>query len=104
MIKSEWHNCYGKSWKGTIVDPAFCHPAKVSKALARRIYDHISEEGWIKRGDRVLDPFGGIGGFALHAMHNGLHFVGVELEVRFVALGNANINLWNERYAPLFPS
>jgi len=55
--------------------------------LIRRIYDHMLEEGWLKAGDRVLDSFAGVALGALHAMHNGLHWVGLELEQRFVDVG-----------------
>ena len=102
-MRDRWHGLYGEGWGNSIVPDAFSHPAKFRPALIRYIYDHMLGEGWLKPGDRVLDPFGGVALGALHAMHNGLHFVGVELEARFVALGNANIDLWNERYGPLFP-
>ena len=45
-----------------------------------------------------MDPFAGIGGFAFHAMANGLSWVGVELEEKFVALGRQNIEHWNDRF------
>lgn len=61
------------------------------------------DEGWINAGDVVIDPFGGVGLGGLDAMRYGCTWVGVELEARFVALGNQNINLWNNRYAPHFP-
>ena len=98
-----WHGLYREGWGDSIVPDAFSHPAKFRPALIRHIYEHMLGEGWLKPGDRVLDPFGGVALGGLHAMHNGLHWVGLELETRFVALGNANINLWNERYGPLFP-
>ena len=100
----EWTGLYGEGWGDSIVPDAFSHPAKFRPALIRHIYDHMLEEEWLKPGDHVLDPFGGVALGGLHAMHNGLHWVGVELEARFVALGNANIDLWNERYGPLFPT
>jgi hypothetical protein len=46
-----------------LVAEAYSHPAKVSFALAERIYRHMLAEGWLSPGDVVLDPFGGIGGF-----------------------------------------
>lgn len=51
----------------------------------------------------VLDPFGGIGGLAFHAALFGLDWTGVELEQRFVDLGNQNLELWRSKYAPHWP-
>jgi hypothetical protein len=58
--------------------------------------------GMIAPGDTIGDPFGGQAGGALDAMRNGLHWRGVELEPRFVELGNQNIGLWMGKYAPHF--
>jgi hypothetical protein len=95
---SEWHDCYGDGWQGEIVPEAFAHPAKVSRALIRRIYQHAFVEGWLVPGDTVVDPFGGIAGTALDAMWNGLTWVGCELEPKFVALAGQNIDLWQRKY------
>jgi len=46
-----------------------------------------------------LDPFGGIAGFAFHALQHGLTWIGIELEQKFVDLGQQNIALWNARYS-----
>ena len=46
----------------------------------------------------VIDPFDGIALGALDAMFHGLHHIGVELEEKFVQLGQQNIDLWNRRY------
>lgn len=95
---SEWTGCYDGGWQGEIVAEAFAHPAKVSRALIRRIYAHAFDHGWLRAGDVVVDPFGGICGTALDAMWNGLHWTGCELEQKFVGLGGENIDLWNRRY------
>lgn len=95
----EWRGLYSESWKGVIVDEAFAHPAKFSRALIRKIYDHVVAEGWIKSGDRVIDPFGGVALGGLDAMRHGLCWHGHELEEKFVALGNQNIALWNDRFS-----
>jgi len=60
------------------------------------------ESGWIKAGDKVIDPFGGVALGAYHAMQNGLVWCGCELEPKFVDLGNQNIALWNGRYSQHF--
>lgn len=98
MVVDDWHGLYRRSWGGEIVDDAYAHPAKYASGLIARIYDHVIEEGWLRRGDIVLDPFSGVGLGALDAMRHGLRFIGVELEQRFVDLAGRNIALWNRRY------
>jgi hypothetical protein len=95
---NDWHGCYDGGWQGLIVPEAFAHPAKFSRALVARIYDHCRAEGWLAPGDVVLDPFGGVALGALDAMRLGLSWVGCELEPKFVALGGENIALWNRRF------
>jgi len=63
------------------------HPAKYSSKLIRRIYEHILAEGWVRPGDQVLDPFGGVALGALDAMRLGLNWTGNELELKFQRLG-----------------
>lgn len=82
-----WENCYNDNWKGVITEASFTHPAKFSRGLIRRIYSHAIEHGWLSPGDTVLDPFGGVGLGALHANYYGLNWLGVELEPKFVTLG-----------------
>jgi hypothetical protein len=103
MIEYSWFGCYRASWNAAPLHPdAYSHPAKVSFGLAERIYKHLLEQGYIKPGAVVADPFGGIAGFAFHALMNGLHWKGVELEEKFCTLGNQNIELWRGRYAVHF--
>lgn len=97
-----WWNCYNSQWGDELVPEAFSHPAKGAPGLSKRIYDHAIDEGWLSAGDTVLDPFGGVAGFGLQAMAHGLSWIGVELEQKFVDLGNQNIALWNRRYS-LYP-
>lgn len=92
-----WEGCYREGWQDIIVDEAFCHPAKFARALIRRIYEHAKNNGWIKPGDYVLDPFGGVALGVLDAMGYGLNWIGVELEEKFVKLGEQNIALWIKR-------
>jgi len=98
---TDWHGLYREGWTRLIVPEAFAHPAKVARGLARRIYEHCREEQWLTPGDVVLDPFAGIGGFALDAMLLGCTWIGVELEPKFVALAEQNIALWNRRFGTL---
>lgn len=98
VARDEWLKCYPSSWKGSIVAEAMGHPAKFSSKLIRRIYEHVISEGWVKAGDRVLDPFGGVALGALDAMRFGLDWTGVELEEKFFRIGNENISLWNGKF------
>jgi hypothetical protein len=95
----QWEGCYPSHWKGVIVPDAITHPAKFSSRLIRRIYDHMLREGWLKAGDMVIDPFGGVALGALDAMRRGLRWRGMELEARFAELGNKNIDLWNAKFS-----
>lgn len=104
MVTDDWHGLYSEGWKGEIVEAAFKHPAKFSRALVRHIYQHCKAEGWLAAGDRVCDPFGGVGLGALDAMRLGLHWTGVELEQTFAELGTANIEAWNTRYGRHMPA
>jgi hypothetical protein len=101
MLERDWYGLYGEGWQGEILPEAFAHPAKFSRRLIRRIYQHAIEQSWLAEGDTCLDPFGGVALGGLDALYNGLHWVGVELEEKFVALGQQNIDLWNSRYAAL---
>lgn len=96
-----WEKCYPSNWKGMIVPEAITHPAKYSSKLIRRIYEHITACGWIVPGSTVFDPFGGVALGALDAMRLGYSWRGVELEERFAAIGNKNIEMWNARYSSM---
>lgn len=100
-IIDNWKNCYPSNWKNLIVKDAITHPAKYSSKLIRKIYEHIVEEGWVKAGDHVADPFGGVALGALDAMRLGLAWRGIELEPKFAALGNENIALWNSKFSQM---
>ena len=101
IIKHDWHGLYKESWGKTIVPQAYSHPAKFRPALIRQIYAHLLAQGYIKAGDTIVDSFAGVALGALHAMQNGLIWVGVELEARFVDLGQQNIDLWNRKYSTM---
>lgn len=49
----QWEGCYSKSWNGLIVDEAFKHPAKYSRSLIERIFDHMEASGWIQPGESI---------------------------------------------------
>jgi hypothetical protein len=90
----QWNNCYEGGWTKLIVKEAFSHPAKFSRGLILKIYNHAQEMGWIKPGDVVIDPFGGVALGAFYSGKFGLFWVGIELEEKFVKLGKENIKLW----------
>lgn len=100
----DWRGLYSEGWQGEITPDAFSHPAKFSRALIRAIYDHAAAEGWLAAGDMVVDPFGGVGLGGIDAMRLGCHWIGCELEQKFVDLGRANIELWESRYRAHFPA
>jgi len=87
VLQDEWLSCYGESWNGIICPESFSHPAKFSLALVKKIYDHIAEEGWLKSGDTILDPFGGVGLGAYRSLQDGYTFYAIELEPDFVDRG-----------------
>jgi hypothetical protein len=91
---TQWHGCYNDSWQGVITPDAFAHPAKFAPGLISRILRHMLERGYIAPGDSIVDPFGGIAAGGYWAMLLGLHWTGIELEPRFVELGQRNIAKW----------
>ncbi len=101
MNVTQWHGCYSGSWNGILVPDAFAHPAKFAPMLIYRILRHMLERGYIQPGDSLLDPFGGIGSGGYYAMLLGLHWTGVELEPRFVELGQRNFDKWRRDLAML---
>ena len=94
----KWTGCYPSNWKGVIVPDAMAHPAKFSSKLIRRIYEHLFLNNWVEAGDSIVDPFGGVALGAFNALEMGLHWTGVELEPKFVELGEHNISHWNLKY------
>lgn len=88
-----WHNCYDDSWKGIIVPEAFAHPAKMSRGLTNRIFKHALSKGWLKKGDVVVDPFGGIGSTGIVGAYLGIDVLCCELEMKFCKLAMENFNM-----------
>lgn len=97
----EWQGCYDDSWRGEIVPAAFAHPAKMARGLVTRIYDELFAMGAIQRGSRVVDPFGGIGTTGIEGALRGVQVFACELEAKFVALGQQNIELHRRRWTAL---
>ena len=91
MRELDWHGCYTESAKNLITPESFAHPAKMSVALCKRIFNFMEGEGMIRRGDVVLDPFGGIGMTGIVGASMGYQVISVELEEKFVKLNQANV-------------
>jgi hypothetical protein len=84
------------------VPEAFAHPAKFSRALIQRIYQHALQEGWLVAGEStVVDCFGGVSLGALDAALAGVRHISIELEPKFHELAQANIALWERKYGHL---
>jgi DNA modification methylase len=94
----QWEGCYSKSWNGLIVDEAFKHPAKYSRSLIEKIFDHMEASGWIQPGDLIGDPFGGVGLGGVIAAYRKYLWFGMEIEPRFVEFGNKNFQLHKRRW------
>jgi hypothetical protein len=89
-----WDGCYDGRWENLVVPESMAHPAKYSRKLIARIYQHLLATGRLAPGGVVVDCFGGVALGALDAMAAGLHWHGVELEERFHTVGLRNIALW----------
>jgi DNA modification methylase len=96
-----WDDCYDERWQGFIIPEAMAHPAKFSKGLVERIYDHCLEMGWLRPGDVVGDCFGGVATGGLVAAYRGLAWTGVELEPKFMDLACRNILLHFDKLSQL---
>ena len=96
-----WYGCYDYSLKGVISEESFSHPAKFSWGLIRRISQHILDEGWVKKGDVVLDPFAGVGVGGVACAYAGLKWVGIELEANFISLAEESFALHDKTWQHL---
>ena len=101
LSTSNWHGCYDDSWQGLIVPEAFAHPAKFSHGLICRIVEHGLAKGYWKAGDTVADPFGGVALGGIICGYHGLNWTGIELEEKFVELGNRNLDLHRAKWKAL---
>jgi tRNA G10 N-methylase Trm11 len=97
----EWHGAYEGGWQGLIVPEAFSHPAKFSYSLTERIFGHAYAKEWVKKGDVVADPFGGVGCGGIVAAYSDIQWVGVELEARFCKLAQENFELHRRKWEKL---
>lgn len=93
MQINTWQNCYSEGWKDIIMPASFQHPAKMLYGLLKRILAHAKEQGWLKEGDVIVDPFGGIGSTGILGAYEGYQCVCCELEQKFVDLAEQNFKL-----------
>jgi len=96
-----WQGCYDDQWGDLIIPEAYAHPAKYSRGLIERIIQHGIERGYWKENDTIADPFGGVALGGIICGYHGLNFIGVELESKFVELGNQNLDLHRAKWAAL---
>jgi tRNA1(Val) A37 N6-methylase TrmN6 len=101
MPTDEWHGAYEGGWQGLIVPEAFSHPAKFSYSLTERMFGHAYAKEWVKKGDVVADPFGGVGCGGIVAAYCDLQWVGCELEQKFVDLAEQNFELHRRKWEKL---
>ena len=92
-MTDRWEGAYNDSWKGILTPESFQHPAKYARGLIERIVSHAFEQGWVKKNDIVVDPFGGVGCGGIVCAYRGLRWIGVELEPRFIELAKASFAL-----------
>lgn len=83
-----WHGCYDGDMKALISPASFRHPAKMSRKLTERIFDHGAKQGYWNPGDSIVDPFGGIGTTGFIGAYRGYRVTCIELEGEFVDLFN----------------
>jgi len=83
---------YPSNWKGIIIPEADGAPGEILEQVDQAHLRAHAGRGWVKPGDRVLDPFGGVALGALDAMRLGLNWTGIELEEKFHELGQQNIH------------
>lgn len=97
----KWEQCYESSYQGIITPESFCHPAKMSRSLLERIYDHAFAEGWLKEGSVVVDCFGGILTTGILGAYRNVQVIGIELEKRFCDLAEENLKLHDNAWRKL---
>ena len=73
----------------------------MARGLTQRIFRHAFQEGWIEKGNTVVDPFGGVCSTAIVGAYEGVRVVCVELESRFCVLGQRNLELHRRKWERL---
>ena len=60
------------------------HQAKGSCSMIMKVIEYMEEQGWLKKGDVILDPMCGIASFLRMAALKGYDCMGIELEQSFI--------------------
>ena len=89
----KWYHCYDGTRRDLFSAESNAHPAKMSVALAYKIFEHCLKMGYLKRGDLVLDPMAGQGTTLIVGASLGFRTVGVELESHFIKMCEDNFEL-----------
>jgi hypothetical protein len=89
-LQDRWEGCYAQNWVGTLTSTSMAHPAKFAKGLIFHIVQHAMDEGWLTPGDVCLDPFGGVATGGLPCALQGIQWLGLELESRFITLAHGS--------------
>lgn len=94
------YGLYGSPWKKNVdvVPESMSHPAKFSKRLIYWIVETGLKRGWWSEDTLLVDPFGGVGLGGLAASAFNIPWVGVELEQRFVEIGNDNLQMYAKNF------
>ena len=69
--------------------------------LLKRILSHAKEQGWLKEGDVIVDPFFGIGSTGILGAYEGYYCIGIELEKKFCLLAEQNFKLHDNAWKVL---
>ncbi len=85
--------CFSLSWQGLITPESFAHPAKMARGQLFRLIRWLFETGRVKKGDTLIDPFGGVSTTAIAGASAGLKVVTCELEPKFHALALENMEI-----------
>lgn len=97
----DWRGCYTQQWRGLLDDGSWSHPGKFAKGLIERVIMEGLNRGWWKRGDRIVDPFGGVGCGGVACAYSRLEWIGVELEPEFVKIAIKNFERHLSKWASL---
>jgi len=87
LAASEWADWGSRGvWRIPSVRANDDHEAKFPEALGRRVIRLLTDPGVL-----VLDCFVGSGTTAVAALHEGRHFIGIDVTPRYAALARARV-------------
>ena len=86
----DWHGLYNSKFKEYVTPEANAHPAKMSLALADKIFTHLERLHLIRKGDTIIDFMAGTARTGVIAELRGYKFTGIELESHFIDMISKN--------------